>query len=217
LRKNEIEKAKPFIREVLQNKKVIKTDATREKFNKEIIARFDEECALSSLQSNSKIELNIDDLHNEVIKAVNTLTDEQLYIVIGKTLPKLTKDLLFEVDKFSKNQLTYKEQKMLPSPEELIEDEPAGRTVFSAFKRVVYKSLCDPTSEVYKAWYSNAVGSVVDKKYITAAVVLALAGQGIGIIALAISAAALVLRFGLDIYCERYKPTTVTEFRRKAD
>jgi hypothetical protein len=217
LRKNEIEKAKPFIREVLQSKKVIKTDATREKFNKEIIARFDEECALASLKSNSKIEVNIDELHSEVIKAVNTLTNEQLYIVIGKSLPKLTKDLLFEVDKFSKNQLTYKEQKMLSPPEELIKDEPAGRTVFSAFKRVVYKSLCDPTSEVYKAWYSNAVGSVVDKKYITAAVALALSGQGIGMMALVISAAALVLRFGLDIYCERYKPAGVTEFRRKAD
>lgn len=217
LRKNEIEKAKPFIREVLQNKKVIKTDATREKFNKEIIARFDEECALASLKSNNKIEVNIDDLHSEVIKAINTLTDEQLYIAIGKTLPKLTKDLLFEVDKFSKNQLTYKEQKMLPSPEELIKDEPAGRTVFTAFKRVVYKSLCDPTSEVYKAWYSNAVGSVVDKKYITAAVALALSGQNIGLTALVISVAALVLRFGLDIYCERYKPAAVTEFRRKTD
>ena len=216
LRINEIEKAKPFIREVLQNRKVIKTDSTREKFNKEIIARFDEECALASLKSKSKIETDVDELHKEVIKAASSLTEEQLYDLIGKTVPKLTKDLLFEVDKFSKNQLTYKEQKMLPAPEELMKNEPAGRTVFSAFKRVVYKSLCDPNSEVYKAWYSNAVGSVVDKKYITAAVALALSGQGIGILALVISAAALVLRFGLDIYCEQYKPAGITEFRRKS-
>lgn len=217
LQKNDIEKAKPFIKEVLQNKKVIKTESTREKFNKEIIARFDEECALASLNSNNKIEFDINDLHQEVVKVLSTLTDEQLYIKIGKTLPKFTKDLLFEVDRFSKNQLTYKEQKILPAPEELIKDEPAGRAVFSSFKRVVYKSLCDPTSEVYKAWYSNAVGSVVDKKYITAAVALALTGRGIGVIGLIISAAALVIRFGLDIYCEHYKPSTVTEFRRKTE
>lgn len=216
LRKGAIEKAKPFIKEVLQSKNVIKTEATREKFNKEIIARFDEECALASLKSNNKIEINIDELHKEVIKVLNTATNEQLYIAIGRTLPKFTKDLLYEVDKFSKNQLPYKEQKMLPAPEELIKNEPAGRTVFSSFKRVVYNSLCDPTSEVYKIWYSNAVGSIVDKKYITTAVAFALAGQGIGIVALAISAAALVIRFGLDIYCEQYKPVTVTEFRRKA-
>lgn len=217
LRKNDIQNAKPFIKEVLQNKNVIKTEATREKFNKEIIARFDEECALASLKSNNKVEINIDELHQEVIKALNTSTDEHLYITIGKTIPKFTKDLLYEVDKFSKNQLPYKEQKLLSTPEELIKDEPAGRTVFSSFKRVVYKSLCDPTSEVYRAWYSNGIGSVVDKKYITAAVALALAGQGIGVIALTISAAALVIRFGLDIYCEQYKPVTVTEFRRKSN
>jgi tetratricopeptide (TPR) repeat protein len=217
LRISQIEKAKPFIREVLQNDKVIKTEATRIKFNREIIARFDEECALFSLKTSDNLELNTEELHTQVIKLLNSSTDEQLYIAIGKSLPKLTKDILFEVDSFSKKLLPFKEQKLLLQPEEIIKDEQAGRTVFSAFKRVVYKSLCDPTSEVYKAWYTNVAGSVVDKKYITAAVGLALTGQGIGVIALAISASVLVLRFGLDIYCERYKPTGVTELRRKAD
>jgi len=186
LRKNEIEKAKPFIKEVLQNKNVIKTERTREKFNKEIIARFDEECALVSLKTDKKIELNVDKIYEDV-NAVNSLTDKQLYSLIGKALPKLTKALLFEVDKFSKNQLTYEEQKFLPSSEEIIKDEQAGRTVFSAFKSVVYKSLCDPSSEVYKIWYSNMVGVVIDKKYITTAIAVALTGSGIGIMALIIS------------------------------
>jgi hypothetical protein len=73
LQKNDIEKAKPFIKEVLQNKNVIKTEATREKFNKEIIARFDEECALFSLKSDEKIEINIDVIHKEVITVVKFL------------------------------------------------------------------------------------------------------------------------------------------------
>jgi hypothetical protein len=217
LRKKEIEKAKPFIKEVLQNRNVIKTESTREKFNKEIIARFDEECALYSLTTDKPPELDIDTLHEEVIKVANTLTNDQLYSLMGKALPKLTKDLLFEVDKFSKNQLTYKEQKFLPSSEEMIKDEQAGRTVFASFKRVVYKSLCDPTSEVYKIWYSNIVGVVIDKKFITAAIGAALAGTGIGITALIVTAAALVLRFGLDIYCDRYKPSGITELRRKSE
>jgi hypothetical protein len=217
LRKNKIEEAKPFISDVLQNKRIIRSEATREKFNKEIISRFDEECALASLKTNEKEYINIDELHQAVVKVLNTSTDEQLYVTIGRSLPKFTKDLLYEVDKFSKNQLSYKEQKMLPPPEKVIEDEHAGRTVFSSFKRVLYKSLCDPTSEVYKAWYSNAIGTVVDKKYLTSAIVLALSGQGIGVLALTISAAALVIRFGLDIYCEQNKPKSVTEFRRKSD
>jgi hypothetical protein len=42
LRKSDFPKAQPYIMEVLQNKKVIKTDSTRNKFHKEIIHRFDE-------------------------------------------------------------------------------------------------------------------------------------------------------------------------------
>lgn len=217
LRKGEIEKAKPHIKEVLQNKNVIKTQSTREKFNEEIIARFDEECALYSLKEDRQIVFDQEEVHNEVVRVLSTLNEDQLYTVIGKAVPKLTKDLLFEIDKFSKNQLTYKEQKLLPSPEEMIKDEQAGKTVFSAVKRVVYKSLCDPASEVYKIWYTNAVGSVVDRKFITSAVLIALGGYGIGLTALAISATALVIRFGLDIYCEKYKPSTITELRRKAE
>jgi Tfp pilus assembly protein PilF len=43
LRKGDIEKAKPFIKDVLQNRNIIKSPTTRAKFNKEIITRFDEE------------------------------------------------------------------------------------------------------------------------------------------------------------------------------
>lgn len=218
LRKNELEKAKPFIREVLQNKNVIKTESTRLKFHKEIIARFDEECVLASLRSfDGKIEYDLESFHSEAIKSSHTMTEEQLYATIGKMLPKLTKDLLYEIDGFSKKQLTYQEQKLLPPPEDVVNDEEAGRTMFKSFKRVVYKSLCDPTSEVYKGWYTNTVGLTTDKKYISGAIVASLSGYGIGVSMLAISAAALILRFGLDIYCERYKPVTVTEFRRKGE
>lgn len=170
-----------------------------------------------SLKNSDYSESNLEEIHKQVIDLLNNTTDEQLYITIGKSLPKLTKDVLFEIDSFSKKLLPFKEQKLLPQPEEIIKDEQAGRTVFSAFKRVVYKSLCEPTSEVYKAWYTNGAGSVFDKKYITTAVILALTGHGIGATALAISASVLVLRFGLDIYCEKYKPVSITEIRRKTD
>ncbi|HLP37734.1 hypothetical protein [Lacibacter sp.] len=215
LRKNHIAKAKPHIREVLQSQNVIKTESTRNKFNKEIIERFDEECVLASLRSDTKQQYNLDSFHSQALQSSNTLTEGEIYAAIGKVLPKLTKDLLYEIDEFSKKQLSYKEQKLLPPPEDVIKDEEAGRTMFKSFKRVVYKSLCDPTSEVYKGWYTNAVGLTTDKKYISGAIAAALAGYGIGFSMLGVSAAALILRFGLDIYCERYKPATVTEFRRK--
>jgi hypothetical protein len=169
------------------------------------------------LKTDFKIEIDNNEIYDDAIKAQNLLSEDQLYVEIGKSLPKITKELLFEVDTFSKKQLPYSELKVLPSPQDVIKNDAAGKTVFSAIKLVVYKSLCDPNSEVYKIWYTNAVGVVIDKKFITSAVTLTLTGFGIGVRALIISAAALILRFGLDIYCEKFKPAGVTELRRKSE
>ena len=217
LRLNDLISAKPFIIEVLKNKNIIKSETTRRKFNKEIIERFDEEAALYSLRNGIPLTYNLDEIHSLVLRAIETKTNNELYIEMGLSLPKATKDILFQVDEFSKKQLTFDERKLLPSPVDLISNDEAGRTVFSAFKRVVYKSVCDPNSEVYKGWYTNGVGSILDKKFITGAVVAKLSGYGIGSIALIIAAVALLIRFGLDIYCERFKPVGVTELRRKGD
>ena len=146
---------------------------------------------------------------------MSTKTEDEIYHYLGKALPKQTKDILFQIDDFSKNQLPSAERKMLPSPKEMIKDERAGKTVFQSLKRVVYKSLCDPQSEVYKAWFKNGLGVVLDKKYISGAIAAALSGLGIGFKALIISAVALVLRFGLEVYCEHFKPLGIMEIRTK--
>ena len=216
LRKGDIEKARPFITDVLKNENVIKSPATRAKFHREIIERFNEEISLFSLKTDSKIEIDNNELYKEALKVHNSLSEDQLYEEIGKSLPKSTKELLYEVDKFSKNQLPYHESKTLAPPTDMVKNDVAGKTVFSAIKLVVYKSLCDPKSEVYKIWYTNAVGAVVDKRFIYSAITLALAGVGIGLRALIVSVTALILRFGLDIYCEKYKPASVTALRRKS-
>jgi hypothetical protein len=217
LRIDEFEKAKPFIKEVLQNKNVIKTESTRNKFNEAIIQRFDEESALLSLKATNIEKADIDNIHSLASQKAQSLNEEQLYSELGSILPKATKEMLFMVHDFSKNQLTYTERLLLPSAQDAVKDDKAGKTVFSSFKRVLYNSICDPKSEVYKGWYTNAVGSVLDKKFITGAVVAALTGYGIGYIGLIIAAAALILRFGLDVYCERYRPAEIMELRRKSE
>ena len=102
---------------------------------------------------------------------------------------------------------------MLPSHNETIKDEILGKTVFSSLKRVIYNSLCDPKSDVYKALFSGGLGFVLDKKYIAIAVTSALANIGIGFKALAAFAVALVIRFGLDVYCEHNKPAGIMSIR----
>jgi tetratricopeptide (TPR) repeat protein len=215
LRKSEYEKAKPYIQEVLKNENIIKSEKTRRNFHHGVIERFDEEAALFSLKFERNEKLDIDEIQREAGILLSSSTEDGIYLILGKSLPKQTKDILFQIDDFAKNQLSSAERKMLASPKELVKDEIAGKTVFQSLKRVIYKSLCDPNSEVYKAWYNNGLGVVLNKKYITSAIVVSLTGLGIGFSALAISAVALILRFGLDVYCEHNKPIGIMEIRTK--
>lgn len=215
LRKNDYEKSKPYIQEVLQNEKVIKSERTRREFHHAIINRFDEEAALFSLKVERNEHLDLEEIQKEAALLLSSNTVDGIYLILGKSLPKQTKDILFQIDDFSKNQLSSAERKMLPSPKDMIKNEMAGKTVFQSLKRVVYNSLCDPKSEVYQAWFKNGLAVVLDKKYITSAIAASLTGLGIGFKALAISAVALIIRFGLDVYCEHNKPTGIMEVRSK--
>lgn len=215
LRKNDYEKAKPYIKEVLKNEKIIKSERTKREFHHGIINRFNEEATLFSLKVEQNEELDLDEVQKEAGLLVASNSADEIYLILGKSLPKQTKDILFQIDDFSKNQLPSAEKKMLPSPKDMIKDETAGKTVFQSLKRVIYKSLCDPESEIYQAWFKNGLGVVLDKKYIASAVTTALMGLGIGFKALAIYAVALIIRFGLDVYCEHYKPIRIMEIRSK--
>ncbi len=216
LRNGNIEKAKPLIKEVLQNQKVIKSEATRAKFNKEIIVRFDEEITLFALKSESGININEGEIEKQVQSILTTHSNEQLYKLIGLETSSNIKHLLFEVDSYSKKLLPAKEQKLLPPPEELMQDEPAGRTVFSSFKRVIYNSLCDPNSEVYKMWFTNGVAQLNKIILAIGTISSALNYFGIAKTSIIVYISALVVRFGLDVYCDKYRPASIMEFRRKS-
>lgn len=215
LRLQKVENAKPLIKEVLNNSSVIKTERTRKIFNKEIIQRFDEEVALFSLKVSKIIKFDIDEIENEVGILVSTKTESELFGMLGNNVPNNTKKLLFEVDNFAKNQLPYTERKLLQTSEDLIKDEEAGKTVFKSFKRTIYNSICDQKSQVYKMWNEKIVGAVFDIKYLLGAITLTLTNSYIGIKALIVTASALIVRFGLDIYCEHNKPKGLMETRNR--
>lgn len=215
LRLLKVENAKPLIKEVLNNSAVIKTERTRKIFNKEIIQRFDEEIALFSLKEKNIVEFDIDEVEKEVGLLVATKTEGELFGMLGQNVPMNTKNLLFEVDNFSKNQLPYTERKLLQTSEDLIKDEEAGKTIFKSFKRTIYNSICDPKSQVYKMWNEKIIGAIFDIKYLIGAITLTLSKSHIGIKALIVTTAALVIRFGLDVYCEHYKPKGLMETRKE--
>ncbi|SNV40829.1 Uncharacterised protein [Chryseobacterium taklimakanense] len=215
LRILKVENAKPLIKEVLNNSEVIKTERTRKIFNKEIIQRFDEEIALFSLKEKNAKQFGVEEIETDIGFLVATKTESELFGMLGKSVPLNTKNLLYEVDSFAKNQLPYTERKLLQTSDELMKDEEAGKTVFKSFKRTIYNSICDQKSQVYKMWNEKIVGAVFDIKYLIGAITLALNNASIGIKALIVTAAAIVIRFGLDVYCEHYKPKGLMETRKE--
>jgi hypothetical protein len=111
--------------------------------------------------------------------------------------------------------LTSAERLCLPSPEEKLKDTEVGKTIFQSVKRVIYSSLCDSNSEIYKTWFENGMKMVLSKGYIKTAVLSCLASLGIGLKLLSASIISLIIKFGLDVYCEHYKPTDLMELRGK--
>jgi hypothetical protein len=132
---------------------------------------------------------------------------------MGKALPPESVAFLLRVDTLAKRGLTRTEILYLPGEAQIMEKAELGRTVFRSFKRVLWNSLCDPESDVYKAWFSGGLNCVLDRKYIGSAVAAMLLHLGIGIKALAVSAVALIMKFGIEIYCERFKPDFIVEAR----
>ena len=215
LRNEQIEKAKPLISEVLKNDTVIKSERTRKKFRQEIINRFNEETTLFSLKNKDKEHFTVDELESEIVNLIRQKNESEMYLVIGTNVPQHTKHLLFQVHEFSTKQLPFTEKLGLPSPEQKIKDKEVGKTVFQSIKRVIYNSLCDPKSEIYKAWYNNGMAIVLSKNYIRTAVLSCLTNLGIGFKLITASVIALIMKFGLEVYCERYKPTDLMELRGK--
>lgn len=215
VRMQEIEKAKPFIKEVLTNHTVIKSERTRQIFHSEIINRFNEEVALCTLKSANNPVYDEQEIEEEVIRIIQNLSDQEIFTQIGQSSPKATKDLIFLVYDFSTKQLPSNERLALPSPEQKIKDAEVGLTVFQSVKRVVYNSLCSPDSDIYKTWFNNGMQLVLSKGYIRTAVISCLIHLGIGIKLIAASIIALIIKFGIEVYCEKYKPVGLMEIREK--
>lgn len=213
LRLQEVEKAKPYIKEVLTNQTVIKSQRTRETFHSEIISRFNEEIALCSLKSSTKPTYDEKEVEKEVSRIIQTLSEDEIFSQIGQSSPKETKHLIFLVHDFATRQLPSAERLALPSPEQKTKDTEVGVTVFQSLKRVLYRSLCHKDSEIYRAWFNNGMHFVLSKGYISSAVLSTLANLGIGVKMIAASIIALIMKFGIEVYCEKFRPIGLMEIR----
>jgi len=213
LRNDDIESAKPLMKEVLANFEVIKSDFQRRFFKRRLIDRFNEEAVLASLRNCGTDHLDSSEIQAEAGRLVQSKTEDELFLFLGETTPEHSVDILLRIEEYALKQLPRLDLKYLPGPKVRTERREVGKTVFASLKRTLWRSLCDPDSDIYKVWFQQGMGVVLDKKYIGMAVVCALSGMGIGLKALAVSTAALLIKFGLEVFCDIYKPEALMESR----
>jgi len=213
LRNQELEKAKPMMREVLQNDSVIKSTRRRAQFRKSMIERFNQEFLLYSLKGIGSDTIDENEILEHAEEQARSFSPSEILASIGEALPPQSLILVMQVDEFSKNLLPSAERLLLPSPKEQVEPNRVGPTFFNSIKRTFYRTLCDPNSDLYKSWFKAGFGAVLNRTYVAAAITAAFVSKGIAIKALAVSVVAFVLKFGIEVFCDRYAPDSIMGLR----
>ena len=206
LRQKHLTKAEPFIAEVLKSSRGIRSESARRRFLRHVVSRFEEEGLLGALVERQPEHLDAGEIQELAAELVRTKNEDEILFEMGEALPHETIAFLLKVDAMAKRGLTKKEILFLPGEAQIMQKAELGRTAFRSFKRVLWNSLCDPQSDIYKAWFSSGLNFVLERKYLGSAVALTLVDRGVGIKALAVSAVALIMKFGIEVYCDRYKP-----------
>ncbi len=211
IRKGDLKKAQTFIDETIRNINNITSDDLRRSFHKSFLNRVDNEVLLNSLKDTAE-SLDVDEVHGKSIELIQTKTEDEIYEILGTCIPDSVIKLLATSQKHNLLLISTSDRICLPPPISEQKKKVIGMKVSSAIKRVVWKSLCDPDNEIYKAW-SQGLSIVHDKKYISGAIVCTLANWKIGTSLMAASICALAIRFGVGVFCEIFEPETIMEQR----
>ena len=214
LRKSDLDGAKPYMIEALRCEKNIKSENKRSEFKVSLAKRFDEEALLSSISSSVTEDLDIDKVQCDAINLTKTKHEDEILEMLGSNVPEGALDFIKRVNAESKNLLTHEEILKLPSPATFQQKKKLGSGVLSAFQTVIWQSLCDKDSEVYKMWFTNGLQAVMDKKYLVSAIVGTLAGLKIGIYAIAVYLTSLLMKIGIETFCSVYKPNSLMALRK---
>ena len=214
LRKKDLKSAKPYMIEAFKYEKNIKSPSKRTEFKIGLAKKFDEEALLSSLATGSTTAFNIDQVQYDAGELIRTKHEDEILEMLGSSVPESALDFTKEVHKEATYFLSHEEKLLLPSPESFGQKKKLGKGILSAFQSVIWKSLCDKDSEIYKMWFTNGIQAVLDKKYLTVAITGALSGLSIGTYAIAVYLTALLVKLGIEVFCETYTPTSIMKMRK---
>lgn len=205
LRQKKINESKKLIREVIENINNIASDRTRHQFQKRFIERIEEECILAELIGTGDGPLDTKEVEAKAIFLVQRNSDDEIYKLIGNSVPTSSLLLLNDVRTYSILQLPAPDRKLLPAPEKAQEPKSIGRTTFALLRRIAWKTFCKPDSPIYKLW-SKKMPKVFNDGYFAAAVVATMNDFRIGVPILASGLAALAMKYTAEEFCELAKP-----------
>lgn len=210
LRRGDLEAAEPRIAEAFDKVKNISSERRRRQFYRRLVDRFESEW-MRAVLTETPLDGDVDPerVQREAGELVARESREELFLRVGRQLSKPQVDRLLQVYEFSRNQLPRAEQRLLPSPEQKRKRREVGKTVLETVKRVVWRSLCDSDSDVYDMWYNKGIMVALDKKVIGAAIASALSGLGLGGYALTVPITAIVIKMGVEVFCEAYEPESL--------
>lgn len=208
LREKNLNKARPLIINAVRNIGNIKSEQRRKQFHTRLIDRLEEECILIGLRDDGATPLDVTKVDQEAIYLIQNKSEEQILTEMGKAVPQNSIDLLKEVRDTYQLSLPKPDIKFLPPPLAEGTKIEIGRRANSALKRVAWRALCNPESEVHKAW-SQGLSVVYDKKYIAGAIVSSFTSFSISATMIAASAVALAIKFGVEVFCETFAPNSL--------
>ena len=216
IRQRKIDDAKQYMTETLVRLRNISSPGKRERFRVKVIERFEQESVLAGLYGLGRDSLNADEIERMTAVLVAKSNEQQILRSLGQVVPAERMELLEIVRKHTRKQLTADERKALPSPESMRRAVHHGETIFGALKRVVWRAVCDPESDLYRTWWTNGIQAVItDKKTLYVTIAATLASQSIANVAIAAYLSALMLKMGLELYCERTKPEPIMAERQR--
>lgn len=205
LRQGNTPEAKRLFRDVIQNINDITSDRTRRQFQRRLIERIEEECIFAELIGSGEARLDVDEMHDTAVLLIKRNSDDEILKLIGESVTRNGIELLSNVRNYSLELLPAPDRRLLPSPAVSEESMTLGRRTASVVKRIAWKSLCDPDSELYKLW-SKQVPEFFNKGYFTGAIATTLASWQIGLPFLGAGVAAIAMKTTAEIFCEDAQP-----------
>jgi len=209
LRLRDFDSAKPLIAEAHARVNNINSDRRRRQFQRRLVDRFEVEWTIAVLADDAPSILDTDEVYADAGRLVQTTTGDELLKYMGESLRADQVDQILRVYEFSRKQLPSADRKLLPSPEDKRKRREVGSTLLASAKRVIWRSLCDPESDVYKMWFTNGLAKVTDYRVIAGAVSASLLSAKLTYLAIAAGATAMLVKMGVEVFCESFQPPSM--------